>query len=113
AEINRKLRAWSRTRTVAEVLARARQHGVPVGQFHSPAGVCESQHERERGFFQEVPHHELGFIRAPTFPFRFSATPAVLRKGAPRLGEHNRAVYQDELGLSAEELAKLASAGVI
>jgi benzylsuccinate CoA-transferase BbsE subunit len=36
-----------------------------------------------------------------------------VRRTAPRLGEHNLEVYRDELGLSAEQVVALRSAGVL
>jgi formyl-CoA transferase len=36
-----------------------------------------------------------------------------VRRPAPRVGEHNREVYVDELGLSSEKLVALRGAGVV
>ena len=40
-------------------------------------------------------------------------TPWAVNSPAPTLGQHNREVYCDELGLSADELARLAAEGVV
>jgi len=42
---------------------------------------------------------------------RLSATPGILRRPAPKLGEHNAAVLEPLLG--AEDYARLRKAGVI
>jgi crotonobetainyl-CoA:carnitine CoA-transferase CaiB-like acyl-CoA transferase len=47
-----------------------------------------------------------------TFPVRASATPAAIRRPAPRLGEHTAEVL-GELGVSPPEIARLAAAGTI
>ena len=48
------------------------------------------------------------------FPFRLPGeTGPVHRRPAPLLGEHNREVFGDLLGLSADDLAALEAAGVI
>lgn len=112
-EINRHLRAWSAQLTTAELFARAKAHGVPAGIFHTPAEVCASEHERVRGFFQPVVHEGLGPLEMPTFPFRFSAQPPRMARAAPRLGQDNLAVFCDELGLSAEDLATLVASGIV
>ena len=46
-------------------------------------------------------------------PYRLSATPWTLRRRPPLPGEHNIAVYVDELGISLPELDKLRAAGVV
>ena len=44
---------------------------------------------------------------------KLSATPGDVRRLGPELGEHNREIYQDLLGLGAEEITRLRDAGVI
>jgi formyl-CoA transferase len=47
-------------------------------------------------------------------PFaQLSATPLRLRHLPPQIGEHNRAIYEDELGMLPEELAMLRVQGVL
>ena len=50
--------------------------------------------------------------RIPTFPYRFSRTPAVIDKRAPMLGEDTDAVLSS-LGLSTEEIAALRGRKII
>jgi formyl-CoA transferase len=47
------------------------------------------------------------------FPFGASATPASIRRPAPRLGEHTAEVLREVLGLDADELGRLAGTGAI
>ena len=42
-----------------------------------------------------------------------SATPWRIKRGAPRLGEHNRKIFVERLGLSSSELESLRTARVI
>ena len=49
----------------------------------------------------------------PGAPFRLSATPWQIHAPAPRLGEHNAAIYGQELGLSAAAQQALQQEGVI
>ena len=53
-----------------------------------------------------------GKARMLGFPVRASATPAAIRRPAPLLGEHTAEVLA-ELGISAEEIDRLAAAGAI
>jgi crotonobetainyl-CoA:carnitine CoA-transferase CaiB-like acyl-CoA transferase len=46
-------------------------------------------------------------------PVRMSKTPSRVEFRAPRVGEHNREIYQGLLDYSDEELAELKESGVI
>jgi crotonobetainyl-CoA:carnitine CoA-transferase CaiB-like acyl-CoA transferase len=46
-------------------------------------------------------------------PFRFSATPASVRRPPPTLGQHTEQVLRDELGLSDERIAALRAERII
>ena len=69
---------------------------------------------RDRGAWVEVEHPELGTsITYPGVWANLTETPLTLRHRAPLIGEHNKEIYEDGLGISREQLALLKSAGVI
>lgn len=51
-------------------------------------------------------------MTTPGFPYRFSATPPRIDRGAPLTGEHTREVL-DELGVDAAEIDRLLADGVV
>jgi crotonobetainyl-CoA:carnitine CoA-transferase CaiB-like acyl-CoA transferase len=55
----------------------------------------------------------VGELPIPNLVPRLSDTPGRVNWLGPRLGEHNAEVYQALLGLSDEELRRLADEGVI
>ena len=59
-----------------------------------------------------VEHPHTGAYRAIPSPVRMSATPASIRRHAPRLGEQGREVLH-EAGLSDDAIAELARAGAL
>ena len=62
----------------------------------------------------ELEHPELG--TTITYPGAFtkaSEAPPKLSRRAPLIGEHNREIYEKELGLSKEEIVILKEARVI
>jgi crotonobetainyl-CoA:carnitine CoA-transferase CaiB-like acyl-CoA transferase len=69
---------------------------------------------RARNFFEPLDHPVVGRHDYPTWPVRFSAGPTrYWHTAAPTLGQHNEAVLRDELGLTDDELARLADEHVI
>ena len=55
----------------------------------------------------------MGALRVPGAPYRHSETPWKIRRSAPRVGEHNDAVYGRELGVPAETLRAYGEAGIV
>jgi len=87
---------------------------LPWGPVRSPDENLDDPHWRDRGFFVEVDHPELGrSFTYPGLPYLFHGTPGGLRSRAPLLGEHTHAVYVQELGLTPEELRALFERGVL
>jgi len=67
----------------------------------------------ERDFYTEVEHPVIGKINMPGEVFRLPKSPWSMRFPAPLLGQHNEAIYCDELGYSKNDLVMLRQQGVI
>jgi formyl-CoA transferase len=106
--------AWVGSLPADEVRRVLDEAGVICGPINTAAEIVTDPQFRARGML--VPHHDERFdedVLGPGVVPRFSATPGEVRwAGPPVPGHHNDEVY-DELGLSAEDLAALADAGVI
>jgi len=75
--------------------------------------VATSKQLEERGFWVDVEHDWLcARLKYPGSCVRASETVSRVMRRAPRVGEHNVAVY-GELGLSRKELVTLRRRGVI
>jgi crotonobetainyl-CoA:carnitine CoA-transferase CaiB-like acyl-CoA transferase len=108
------VRDFTRSRTKAELLDLAVERGFLITPVTTIAEVVESPQFRSRNYFQSVAHPELGESFLYPGPFaKFSATPLEYRLRPPTVGEHNSAIYRDELGLSDREIAELTHAGII
>ena len=100
---------------MGEVAFKAAQEiaGMPWGIVRATDDLLDDEHFRERGFFLEVEHPELG--ETFTYPGAgavFSASPQRIYRRAPLIGEDNATVYAS-IGVDAARLAQLRAAGVV
>ena len=118
-ELVPQLMAITRTRTTAEWIAALEHHAVPCGPINDIGQAFADAQVRSRGLAIEQPRSEQALaaegvpaIRSVASPLRMSATPPVLRRAAPTLGEHTDEVLA-ELGLDATRIAALRAGGVV
>ncbi|MEM9562861.1 MAG: CoA transferase [Actinomycetota bacterium] len=89
-------------------------HRVPAAPVVDPADAHEDPWFWERGALTTVDDPIHGEVRVPGFPIRGSNVPRrEVEPPAPFLGEHNGEVLTELLGLDADEVGRLADAGVI
>jgi crotonobetainyl-CoA:carnitine CoA-transferase CaiB-like acyl-CoA transferase len=112
-EINAIVGDWVRGRTAEEIETLLLRAHVPVGRAYSIAEIFADPHVAARGDVIVVDDPTIGPTRMQGVYPRLSATPGRVRRGAPRLGEHNREIYVDLLGLGEEDLETLRGDGVI
>jgi len=106
--------AFLMTHTREELYRGCQEREVRLMPIYNAKDVVEDPQLVERGFFVDVEHPELKTtLKYPGGPYRFSETPWKIRKRAPLIGEHNSEIYEKELGLSKEDLAKLKAGGGI
>ena len=100
--------------TKTELLEGAVKHRILFYPQFTTANILESAQLRARGYWVEVEHPELG--TTITYPGAFaqaSETPPRISRRAPLIGEHNQEIYEDELGISKEELLRLKQDKII
>ncbi|WP_047870679.1 formyl-CoA transferase [Nocardiopsis sp. RV163] len=95
-----------------DVLAALNAHNIPCGPIMSTREIIDDPTLRANGVVTTVEHPERGSYDTVSSPIRLSDSPVDVVR-SPLLGEHNAEVYGGELGLSDEDLAELASNGVI
>lgn len=99
--------------TKAELFARGKEIRLPLCPINSPADLAVNPQLKAREYFTTVQHGSLGReMQMPGAPFKLSETPWQVHRPAPGLGEHNVEIL-GRLGLSADDLVHLRSAGVI
>jgi benzylsuccinate CoA-transferase BbsE subunit len=106
--IEETLAAFCRTRKKEELVEEAQRRNAGWAPVFSPSEVVESKQLAARDYWVRVRHEDIGetFIY-PGAPFRLSETGWMQRGRAPRVGEHNDAVYGGLLGIEPAELKRL------
>jgi crotonobetainyl-CoA:carnitine CoA-transferase CaiB-like acyl-CoA transferase len=66
-----------------------------------------------RAMVETVDHPTIGRLPVLGLPVKLSATPGAVRPPPPRLGEHTRAVLEQDLGLDEAAVGRLAGEGVV
>ena len=111
-EIDAAIGAWTKARTVTEVLEVLDRAGVPAGRIYTVADIAADPHYAARGMLQQVRLDDGDLLTVPGVVPKLSRTPGGQRRNAPALGQDTDAVMR-ELGLSEEQIAGLKSRGVI
>jgi crotonobetainyl-CoA:carnitine CoA-transferase CaiB-like acyl-CoA transferase len=105
---------FTRSKTKAELLRAALERKLLIAPITTIDEVVHNDHFTARDYWRPLAHSELGQAFRYPGPFaRFSATPIGYRRRPPLVGEHNREIYIDELGFTAQQLAALQAQGVI
>ncbi len=106
--------AWCATRSATDAAREANDQGVPAAAMVPGFATLDDPQMRARGFFEPLANPMVGDQSYPTWPVRLSAGPEQLWSApAPTLGQHNVDVLGGELGLDADELARLEAEHVI
>ena len=102
---------WFSSRTKAELEAMAGDR-IALTPIKTIDEVVADPHLRAREMFVPV---QLAGASVEVFgsPIKLSGTPTLSVGAAPALGQHNREVYIDWLGMSPERLSRLVSTGAV
>jgi succinate---hydroxymethylglutarate CoA-transferase len=99
--------------TAENWIARLRAVGVPCGRINSVAEALADEQTQARQMIETVAHPTIGDLNLTGMPYKFSGTPASVRRPPPLLGEHTDEILREELGLDAAAIAALRRDGVI
>lgn len=101
----------SRSREELEQLGRA--HDLAISRVFDIADIAHDPHYRERQMFLEWEDPVAGRVKGAGVAPKFSATPGGVWRGAPWLGEDNRAILGGILGYSDTRIRELRALGVV
>jgi len=86
--------------------------GIWCGPVYDYQALVDDEQIAHNGTFVEYDHPTEGHVKTPGFPYRFSATPPRIDRGAPLTGEHTREILAD-LGIDEAEVERLIAEGAI
>ena len=111
-ELDAMVESWTLEHAPEDVMQLLQAAGVSVGVVQTGADVAKDPQLKERGFFRYVPDAENvpRMVEGP--PYKMSRTPGGPVKGAPEFGADQTYILRDVLGMSDDELADCAIAGV-
>jgi crotonobetainyl-CoA:carnitine CoA-transferase CaiB-like acyl-CoA transferase len=82
-----------RQRRRSELFTDARRLGLPLAPVNTPEEFVAEEQTRVRDYFRRTGFPHVGDAPFASAPFRFSHTPAALRRPAPAPGEDDRAGF--------------------
>ena len=104
---------WTRPQEAHELEAQLGDRGVAAFKSLSSIDLVSNEHLWNRGFYTHVTDNKQRSVPIVGAPWKLSATPAVVQRAAPTLGEHNDYVLGELLGLSALERQRLVEQKVV
>ncbi len=104
---------WMAERSRDEVVELLSRAGIPVAPVLNLEEVLTNEQALAREMIVKLYSPNLGDLTLPGFPIKFLEAEGDLRKPAPALGEHNKEVYCEFLGISEAELEELRREGII
>jgi benzylsuccinate CoA-transferase BbsF subunit len=113
-ELDDRLSQWTAKRAKFDMQSCLLAAGVPSAAVQKPPERIDHDPSTSAwGLWPESHHPEIGAVRVDGLPVHLSDTDWRIDAGAPTLGQHNRYVLCDVLGLDDGEVAQLAEAGVV
>lgn len=99
------------TRSRDEWLEELEARGIPAGPINTLSEVFEDPQVRHREMYRTL-HREALEVPQVANPLRFDGTSATSELAPPRLGQDSDALLA-EMGLTADDIARLRKAGVV
>jgi crotonobetainyl-CoA:carnitine CoA-transferase CaiB-like acyl-CoA transferase len=112
-ELDELLAKWTTQHTAEEVVSLLQEAGVSSGVVQNAEDLSRDPQLMARNFFVQLDHPVLGKTISERSPIRFEEDSTVGWKTAPQLGEDNRYVFLELLGLTESELSSYKEKGVI
>jgi formyl-CoA transferase len=105
--------AWSAKHEGHKLTEILEENGVPAGPIYRAPEMLEDEHFKAREAIIRIMHPHFGDLAMQNVVPKLSKTPGQVREPDPTLGQHTEEVLKGLLGMSDEEIVRMAEAGVI
>lgn len=112
-ELDEIIANWVANQTSEEVLAGLEKAEVPSGPVYNIADIAADPQYQARNMILNYMDSRIGNMLMPGIVPTLSETPGTVSWAGPAIGEHNREIFNDLLGMTQDELHQLEVEGVI
>lgn len=111
-ELRPAIEAWTSRRSKHETMDVLQRAGIRAGAVLTGAEMLSDPHLNDRGYYQPIENTRAGHQMLRVAPYRLSATPPIIERPAPTLGQDTVEVLRDVLQMNESEIAELEALGV-
>ena len=112
AELDAAIGAYTRSRSVAQVLTMLDAADVPGGRIYTVKDIAEDPHYRAREMILPITSADGLTVETPGIVPKLSATPGAVTRRAPVLGEDTLATLR-QVGVTEAQITALRELGVV
>lgn len=114
AELDELIAAWTASLPAERILAVLEQHAVPHGLIYTAPDMVDDPHFVARQTIRRIHDDGLGVdVPMPTVVPSLSASPGIIERTGPELGEHTRWALTTVAGYGDDHVAALVEQGVV
>lgn len=109
-----RLKRWTGTRTPLQAAQALQDAGVAAGPMNRPPDILEDPQLLHRNLFSDMTHPLIArILPAETGPAPFRHIPPARQRPAPQPGQDTRAICEQLLGMSPDEVQRWIDEGVL
>ncbi|MBI2906279.1 MAG: CoA transferase [Chloroflexi bacterium] len=108
--LDKHIGAWTKKFGHCEITEILQKAGVAAAPLFNFDDLYTDRHYAKRRLWVKTRHPRTGEEPVYGIPWKLSATPGRIRKPAPLLGSANKYIYNELLGLSRKDIARLVEA---
>jgi len=113
AQLDGLLGQWTGQHEVKELVNLLQEAGVPAGVLQNASDLAKDPQLLARDYFVRLHHPVLGDTISDASPIKIAGGTRADWKASPLLGEDNRYVYLELLGLTEKELSLYIERGIV
>jgi len=113
SELDELLGRWTAKNSAEELVSLLQARGVHAGVVQNAEDLAGDPHLKARDYFVELEHPVFGSTISDGSPIKLTESSSADWKAAPLLGEDNRYVFMELLGLNESDFTTYLQRGII